>query len=219
MKLLTFYSKSHSNIYENYFLDSYNKYLKDELELIPLKIEQLSKNGEFNTEGFEETMLHKIEHVISNIDMSDEYLIYSDCDVQFFDKIVDDLLYEIGDNEIAFQDDSTGLCAGFFICKQNNKVKEYFENVLRILKSFMRNGKLPQGISDQYIINKTNRFKDIKITSLPKDKYFSVSNANNRKRWTGEDFTIPKNIKLHHANWVWGTHEKINLMNYVRNNK
>ena len=64
IKILTFYSDSHKELYEKYFLESFNKFLKKDFELDVLYIEQLSNSGAFGTSGFEETMLMKIKHII-----------------------------------------------------------------------------------------------------------------------------------------------------------
>jgi hypothetical protein len=219
MKLLTFYSETHKKMYEDYFLDSYKEYLKDELDIIPLEIEQLSKDGSFGSVGFEETMIHKLEHIINNIDLSEDYLIYADCDIHFFSPIVDDLIKELGDYDIKFQDDKVCLCAGFFICKQTEEVKNFFIKVLNILKGYMINGKLRSNISDQIIINQIYNREHINIGKLPSDKYFTVAHANGGKQWKGEDFIIPDNIKVHHSNWTVGVDRKIEMMEYIRNNK
>ena len=221
IKLLTFYSPSHEKMYNDYFFYSYNKFLKESFILIPNKIEQVSKKGGFGDEGFEETMFEKIKHIINNIDVNDESpLVFADSDIQFFGDFKEDILFELRDNDISFQSDIVCACAGFFITKQNKKTKTFFENVLSIMNNNLINGVLKKGISDQIIINHLiNNNYPLKFGSLSKDKYFTVASSNlGPKQWNGEDFIIPKNTLVHHANWTVGLDRKFQLLDYVKNN-
>jgi hypothetical protein len=219
-QLLTFYSDSHKEFYEDYFLKTFNQHLQKEFKLNTLYIDQLSSDGAFGSSGFEETMLLKIKHIINNIDIeSSDNLVYADCDIQFFKRIKEDLYEELGDYDIKFQDDITCLCAGFFICKQTPNVINFFKNVLKTLQNNMENGKLKNGLSDQIIINNfyRNKSQKIKIGKLPL-KYFTVASSEvGPQQWTGQEFSIPPNIILHHANWTVGYKNKIKLLNYIKN--
>lgn len=221
MKLLTFYSDSHEKMYNDYFLKSFNEHLSNSFELIPKKIEQISKRGGFGDKGFEETMFEKIKHIISNIDVdSDEPMVFADCDIQFLKGFSEDILTELGDNDISFQNDVVCVCAGFFITKQNDKTKSFFENVLSIMNQNLINGELKKGISDQVIINHliNNRYP-LKFGILSKNKYFTVAASNlGPKQWNGEEFQVPKDILVHHANWTVGIDRKFQLLEYVKNN-
>ena len=213
MKLLTFYSDSHTEIYENFFLKSYNLYLSESFELYAKYIPQISPTGEYNSKGFSHTMLEKIHHIINNIDITDvQPMVFSDCDVQFFSDFSQDIIKEIGNNDIAFQDDVTVLCAGFFICKQNIATLSFFEQIYRILKNEM-----DRGIDDQVIINNVLRSNPniINFGVLPSDKYYTVASTI-KSVWNGQDFTLPSTIFVHHANWTVGIKNKLQLLNIVR---
>tara|TARA_Y100000310_G_C20564804_1_gene754926 strand:+ start:437 stop:1114 length:678 start_codon:yes stop_codon:yes gene_type:complete len=218
-QLLTFYSDSHKEFYEKYFLESFNEFLKDDFSLNTLHVDQLSTNGAFGSSGFEETMLLKIKHIINNIDItSDDKLVYADCDIQFFQNIKDDLFNELGDYDIKFQDDVICLCAGFFICKQNKTVLNFFKQILLVLENNMVNGKLRGGLSDQIVINNfyNRKLHNTKIGKLPK-RYFTVASSSaGPKQWTGQPFNVPPDIILHHANWTVGYDNKIKLLNYIK---
>ena len=134
MKLLTFYSDSHKELYEEFFLESFNRLLKDSFELKSKHIDQLSKTGEYDADGFSETMVEKLVQIIDNIDITDdEPLVFADCDIQFFEDFSDDITTELGDYDIKFQDDIVCVCAGFFVCKQNDAVLNFFINMKRLL--------------------------------------------------------------------------------------
>jgi len=220
IKLLTFYSDSHKELYETFFLDSYNKYLKDSFELNVKHIDQLSPTADFGSEGFEETMFEKIKHIINNIDLSDDnIMVFADCDIQFFSDFSKDIREQLGDFNIRFQDDVACICAGFFVCKQNEESLKFFNTVLHIMESNLVDNKLNNGISDQIIMNQLIRNKNFnKVGMLPKDKYFTVAASNHgARRWNGEKFTVPKNIMVHHGNWTVGLDNKTDLMYYVKN--
>lgn len=212
LKIITFYSDSHFEIYNNFFLSSYNKFLSEN-ELISKKIEQISHTGEYESEGFDYTMIEKLSLIIESIDLSDKrFLVYSDCDVQFFSKLEFDLM----DNDIAFQQDGSpnNLCAGFFISKQNHSVLNFFKEVKQILIKNL-NGR----IHDQTIINHlfNNGYDKIKKTILPHDKYWTVAYSEIGGVWDGvRDFNIPINLIAHHANFTIGIKNKINLLKLVK---
>lgn len=217
MKLLTFFTNSHLEIYENYFLPSFESYLKNDFELLESHYEQICENGSFGSSRFGETMIGKLEHIIKNIDINDtQPLVYSDCDVQFFGEIKNDLLTEIENYDLKLQNDILCMCAGFFICKQNQNVLNFFTDVLNTLK----NSSLPND-DDQRIINEflNKKVYPLKYDTLPCDKYFTVAYANNSRQWNGEDFNIPSTILVHHANWTVGINNKLKLLEYVKSNR
>lgn len=211
-KLLTFYSETHKEMYENYFYPSFNKFLSKKYNLIENIIPQICRTGEFASHGFDEAMFKKIELIIENIDISDKnILVFSDCDIQFFS----DLEFDLQSFDILFQEDYKGMkCAGFFICKQTKKVLDFF-NLVKEEFIKIKDGK----IDDQGIINRLllkNEF-GLNWQFLPTDKYWSVGNATEGKVWNGEKINIPNNLIMHHANYTVGIKNKINLLNLIKN--
>lgn len=212
LKILTFYSDSHFEMYNNFFLPSYNKFLSEN-ELISKKIDQISPTGEYESEGFDYAMVEKLNLIIENIDLKDDrFLVYSDCDVQFFSN----LKFDLGGNDIAFQQDGSvrNLCTGFFIAKQNPSVLNFFKEARELLLKNL-NGK----IHDQTIINRmfNSGYNKIKKTILPYDKYWTVTYAINGGIWDGStDFEIPDNLIMHHANFTVGVKNKIKLLKLVK---
>lgn len=213
MKLLTFYSNSHSEMYARYFLPSYWENLVHH-RLIAKQIEQLSVNGEYETPGFDLTMLKKINLIIDNINIKDgEPFTYADCDVQFFG----DASYDLGDNDILFQNDflPNNYCAGFFIAKQNQAVLDFFVTVRDKLMQKM-NGV----IHDQTVINELlHNGYPIKAGMLPTDKYWTAAFATNGALWNGQDIAVPAGIVMHHANFTIGIQNKMALLEQVKNKR
>ena len=217
IKLLTFYSDSHKELYETFFLDSYNKYLKDSFELNAKHINQLSPTGDYGSAGFADTMLEKINHILDNIDLSDDnVLVFADCDIQFFTDFSDKIKEQLGEFNIKFQTDVSCVCAGFFICRQNETVLNFFTDVKNELDKVRVNK-----VDDQQVINQflnSGKYNAYKIGTLPKDEYFTVASSDHgARRWNGETFDVPKNIVAHHGNWTVGLDNKFKLMNFVKN--
>jgi hypothetical protein len=210
-KLITFYSESHKDIY-NIFYNSCNKYLKN-FDLKCKIINQVSPTGEYESLGFDLTMLEKIKWIIENIDTNDDnYMIFSDCDVQFFQDINEDL----GLYDILFQEDLGSYCAGFFICKQNQIILNFFEYVREALELNM-NGI----IHDQTIINHilhNDAFPNIKVGFLDRNQYWTIANVNGGRVWREEDSIshVPKEIIMHHANFTVGIKNKMSLLKQVK---
>jgi len=212
MKLLTFYSDSHFEMYAGYFLPSYQEHLSHH-QLIAKRIDQLSPSGEYEAEGFDLTMLEKIDFIIENIDLSGEPFIYSDCDVQFFGEVSHDLQ----DNDILFQNDylARNYCAGFFIAKQNQAVLDFF---VRVKKTFIAT--MNGVIHDQNIINDLLRNGyPIKADMLPANKYWTAAFATDGALWNGQQIEVPESIVMHHANFTIGIENKIALLEQVKNKR
>ncbi len=211
MKLLTFYSDSHEEMYTNYFLDSYNKYLTQSFELIPNKIDQICVSGDYGSDGFSNAMLEKINHIINNIDITDkELLVFADCDIQFFTDFSKEITDELGDYDIKFQSDVTCICAGFFVCQQSQTVLDFFKLVQNTLKSVMN-----QKVDDQQVINHIIHKHPIKWALLS-NKFFTVVMATGPKQWNGEDFELKEAIYTQHANWTVGLKNKYKLLDMAR---
>lgn len=209
-KLVTFYSETHENMYNEFFIKSYNEILKDKYKLLTKKIEQLSPTGEWASKGFDIMMVEKVKWIIENIDIDDEnILVYADCDIQFFG----DITYNLGNNDIMFQSDYSNICAGFFICKQNQNVLNFFKLVETNLVNSL-NGV----IDDQLILNKilNSGYSKISKDILPTDKYWTVGFSTNGNVWNGQDIKVP-NILMHHANFAIGLENKVKLLNLVKN--
>lgn len=216
MKLLTFYSDSHKELYETFFLDSYNTYLKGSFDLKAKHIDQLSKSGDYGSQGFADTMFEKINHVIDNIDLNDsEPMVFADCDIQFFEDFSETIINDLGSNNLMFQDDVACVCAGFFVCRQNQLMLDFFNDVRNTLDTARE-----RRIDDQQVINQflnSGKYSDYKIGKLSRDKYFTVAASNlGPRQWTGGEFNVPDQILVHHGNWTVGLENKFKIMNYVK---
>ena len=199
MKIYTIYTPSHSVLYNNYFL----KTLPNEFQIISKEIPQECETGEFYKEGWDKTCYRKVEFFIQACEENmGSHFIYSDVDIQFFGDIKDVLIGEIGDFDIACQND-TGpyYCSGFFICNANNRTLNMF-NMMK--KNYNK--------EDQTSLNEQIHLVRSKFLSR---RFFTIAHSTNSV-WNGQDFYLPNDILMHHANWTAGIDNKIRLLDLVR---
>ena len=210
MKLYTCYSDSHKEIYEDYFLKSFNDCgLNKSFDLDVTYIEQYG-SGKYATAGFNAACVDKVK-IMERAAQENigKHFIFSDCDVQFFGDFKKDILgYTNNPLDIIAQSDCGTICAGFFIAKGSEKLKTFFD--------FIRNEtpKHENAMDDQGAIN--NYLYKISHALLPSDKYFNISSVSDGWLWEeGKAYSFPKNMLIHHANFVVGVDKKIKMMNYI----
>ena len=140
-----------------------------------------------------------------------ETLIYADTDTQFFGNPEKQLLNELGDYDVAFQDDMyKNYCAGFFVCKKNERVIFLFSEIEKLLRQSL------SANNDQDVLNNVIRKFDVKHKFLS-HRFFTIGHITNKKLWNGEFIEVPKDVLVHHANWMVGLENKIRLLDMVRN--
>lgn len=207
-KVLTFFSDSHKEIYENYFLETFNKVMSDEFTLISKKIDQVSPTGEYNSKGFDLAMMKKVDLIIDNIDPNDEdVIIYADCDIVFFKKL--DLDFK--DYDIFFQNNCSpgSYCAGFFIAKQSESLLQFYKFLKQEYIKIM-NGSIDDQGALQYVMNKGQNF--IKAGMLTPEQCYSIGFNTSPKVWNGQSSNFPTNLYTFHANWTIGVNNKLALL-------
>ena len=154
--MLTFYTNRYKKLFDNYFLPSYNRYLLNEIDLIPIYIDQDDSNIKILSDQWREITQKKISYFYNYLitDKDSELVMLSDCDIVFLDKIKDQILLEMGNCDITFQADLNDVNSGFFICKNTYEIREMFKKVLENVKA---------ELSDQDIINMILRKNELKI--------------------------------------------------------
>ena len=203
MKIFTFFSESHRKLHK-LFLESLEK-TNPNIQIHSDVIAQ-SGTGIFMDKGWENSMSDKLDQIIGSCEFG-EIFIHSDSDVYFFNSIEEKILEELGDFDIAFQDDGhVGLCMGFFICRPNSNVINLFKSVKSILNEF--NG------HDQNALNSIIDSSGVKYKKLS-GLFFNYGQKYG-KVWDGEDFDIDPDILILHANWVIGVENKIKMISLVQ---
>ncbi len=215
-KLYAIYTPSHEFFLNNWFLPT----LQDDYELILEKHEQISRSGNFDQEGWRETMLFKVDIVIKGIKENwGKIFIHSDVDIQFFQPTKNIIRWLMQDKDMVIQKDSPNgnMCAGFFALRGNQKNLEIWTKIRKRLSNPEYLEKHPK-TNDQVELNRIIRInKEIKIKWAYLPKEFFGGGTLTGKRWKkGLKLPIPKNIVMHHANWTVGVKNKIEQLQYVR---
>jgi hypothetical protein len=229
MKVYIFFTKSHKILLDEWFLPS----IKDEYnaELDITEFEQKCESGTLNTDGWLETMYYKIDTILKgineHINKENNIFIHSDIDIQFFDNFIADCeeLFKKTDCDILFQRGGRSICMGFFICRANEKTKQFFTDIKIKMQQNKKhdewNAKLllniPRGFVDRYYCPR-RPFKNnynIKWSYLPYKKYINgnlvaISTKN------GQFKIPPPSTIMHHATCTLGIENKIKQLKYVR---
>jgi hypothetical protein len=225
MKLYTFYTDSHSILFENFFKPSLS--IIDNIDLVYKKEPQKCTTASYMDSGWLDTMRSKVQlHIEASRQFDDHFFIYSDCDIIFLDSnLVDVLLAELGDNDIAFQDDvqpygnRSTCCAGFFISKTNKSTLSIWENVLDRLNKLPQNTNQNDQTLLNFILNNTGSNIKYKLLS---NRFFTLAQYR-KELWDKNtncfNFDIPSDIITYHANWTHGVSNKIELLNIVKSKK
>jgi len=210
----TVVSQTHRNLLEREMLPSFpqNEKMQMNIQYIP----QLCPTGSFYEKGWHDTMHKKVDCFIEGINrlQDNELFMFIDADIVFFKDFYDDILKELEDNDIIFQNDIGGGCnTGFFVARKN-------ENVLLLInavKKYLNNFDSEQVAMTEYCFNnkKYQELQNLKWKMLPVEKYWTYGVY--RKVWDGhENFDIPNDIIMVHGNWCLYKHKNL-LLDTVKN--
>lgn len=201
MKLYTTFTPSHRQMYDEYFLPTLNG--SDNFELVSVEIPQECVTGKFYEEGWSLTCFRKVELFVDACrqNMGDIF-VYSDVDIQFFGPIKDVLIEELGEYDMAVQNDTAHYyCSGFFICRANERTLAMFEAMRDNYQS-----------EDQTTLNRHIHLCRSKFLSK---RFFTIAHLTGTV-WDGSELPIPSDILMHHANWTSGVDNKIKMMEMVK---
>jgi hypothetical protein len=164
------------------------------------------------TTGWLDAMEYKLDVILNAIEeCKDDWFIFADCDVQFLHPFIEDITNELKDNDIVCQEDKGSLCAGFFACKSNERTALLFKKI----KSDFR-----YLVNDQAALNTYKQM--VKYKLLCNKKYYTIgnvfTNVDGTSNWDNQtDIIPPKEILVHHANYVKGTKNKVKLLSLIKN--
>jgi len=208
--IYTFYTDSHVKLLNDWFMKTISDTDKD--KVIVKKFEQACSSGEFMSEGWNVTMLKKVEYIQECIAL-DKPFFHLDSDIQFFDSWYDEYMEILitEDIDILAQSDGSTICCGFMGINPSNKMKLVFEEVYELTKT----GKSG---NDQLALNSIINKHNVKVKYLGEECFSIWRNTAGRVWEPGMFVSPPDNMKMHHANFVVGMDKKIELMKQVRNN-
>lgn len=199
MKIYTYYTDSHKGLFDEWF----SKTVTD-LEINATVGEQECKSGSYYQDGWKKTTMKKVDVFIKAVkENMNDIFVFSDVDIQFFGPIKEQLINELGEADIAIQNDyKGGLCSGFFVCRGN-------ERTLRMFETMKQNES--QYLEDQYALNMNLHLCNVKVLS---ERFWTFGAYGTQ--WKGQNFDIPDNLLMHHSNWTEGIENKIKLLEIVR---
>ena len=198
--LYTFYTPSHKQLFDEWFLPS----LKDQVDLHVFEFPQTCKTARYMSQGWTRTTIRKIEMLLHAIERHpNRPIVYADVDIQFFEPFVEDLLSELKGHDLVIQRNGPGGmgCTGFMAFYGSRKVKRLFLKALALMKS-------DRETSDQPAINQAIATSKIKWKLLP-NRYACAGTLSGQHWNPHEPLLLPYPLILHHANWTVGIENKI----------
>jgi hypothetical protein len=213
-KLYCMYTPDFSTLFNEYFLPS----IKDDFELVAVEYPQDCPLGTFRSEGWEKTMLYKLEllqrAIIEN--WNDQIFFYADIDILFLEPILEEALACLGTNDFVVQQGwpRNGLCAGFFVMKGNEKTWKLITAAYDLLEKKIC-------VDDQKAIElalENFRKEEISWDFLPSKQFANGRRVlKNSKELYSKDslLELDPSILLFHANCCIGLENKYHFLERV----
>jgi hypothetical protein len=172
---------------------------------------QRSVTGGYGTDGFNATCMDKVDLILGAIEREREPFLYSDVDVRFYGRVVDDLMACLGADDMACQwDGQGGMCAGFMVIRPSERTAAFWRRVREVMVG-------DPSIHDQDVMNALRAMRgegDAFIVALP-SRYWTAGLSG--VIWeSGMPVSPPADLLVHHANWTIGVANKLALLEEVR---
>lgn len=174
--------------------------------------------NEYGSDNFVELCFKRIEHLITELENSNEDFVMIDTDVAFAGDPTGhlELVQKLSDYDFVFQTDQpvgSTICNGFFYIRNNQKTIEFFKKFLILSKSFRENEKTIKNkeIHDQYLMNQilvNNHPQGRELNSMVKWSLFPVTFATNGHLYFSVNETFGSELVVH-CNFCVG--EKIKI--------
>lgn len=181
--------------------DRFVSTIKDNWELNLIKLDTLNGDNNFGSDQFIYALTKKSEIVLNAIKENlntDNIIIVSDLDIQFFGPCTDIILSSLNGKDIIFQREWLGqelINGGFIVIRPNERTLRFYENV--ILHDFSKYEYIDQGALQEELL--TN--KEIKWGFLPVEYFYGRTHA----------VPIPDKILYHHATCTGATETHTSL--------
>lgn len=208
MNFYTMVTPSHRDFLQRLLMN-----IPDSLTPVIHEHKQECPSATFRTEGWDAATKHKLQIFLGAAHKEDVF-VGGDVDLQFFGDPVPSLLEQLGDADMAFQLDGPNelLCTGFFICRGNEKTQNIFSKCLK-----RYDGTAFPLRNDQDVFNEIKNLVNYKVLDK---RFWSVWRAfktptNDFNKWEGQEFDVPQDILMHHANWCLYD-MKMQLLDFVR---
>lgn len=211
MKAVSFYTDSHAEMMYDFCMPGVmangfvGEFVKSERQICP--------SGAFNTDGFADCMLEKLDLLIEQ--PIGERVLYIDADCMLFDNAKTFFeSIQLAKNQIAFQWDNGQLCCGVVLWEQTEQTRRWWQ----LVRSYAE----ITGMIDQSAMNQLlNSVKDprrmfVSVVALPFPTVGNWSHVRlQNKLWDGERFALPTPCYLWHANFTIGIENKMKMLRFV----
>lgn len=187
MKLFCCFTPAHEILFTNYFAPS----VSSEFSITSYRLE-IAGAGDFLSSEFLQCIHQKIDLILDSIRQHQgDIIAWSDIDIQFFDLQPSGLEKIIGENDIVFQKEGPKVDevnTGFFVCRCNQAVENFFLQVRDGLKS---NLKANEQLVANQLLQKGSR--NLSWGFLPL-KFYARSHG----------WPPPRDMVIYHANYSSG---------------
>lgn len=229
IKVHTLFTDSHKKFLTDYFLPTFP--FRKEIELTLLHREQHCKSVVFESEGWHKTMCDKAQSFVDGIEQckDNEIFMFIDPDIQFFGDFYDDIIKLIQNYDVVWQNDVLGgVNTGFFAARNNKLTRNFFRTVIGNLKDFAQ-----EQVLANHLLANLQKYPTINIkwsylperywtygyvVPLPSEKHPTRIKGGIRGHWVedADNFELPKDILIHHANWTSTHEDKFKLLDLVK---
>ena len=239
MNLYFLSSPSHNVLQNDWFLPS----IQDDFSLVQQDVIQLCPDGTYRSPGFREMMAQKVDLIIRAIhDNPKEVFLYSDVDVQLFRSIQEDVdILMTGRDLLLLRDSPRGvICPGFLAGRGTDNMLRLWSEIRESLcgegkkddQDYLNEHLLGQPtitslVGSRFLYRLSGRYWPVRYRKssegfgvrwdyLP-PRYYCFGAKAWRKWGPGDSLNIPRDIAVHHANWVYGIDGKIQQLRAVKN--
>jgi nucleotide-diphospho-sugar transferase len=185
MKIFCCHTPSHNKLYHEDFVPTIPAGFTVQSEII-----EMFGEGHYDSPQFVPCVVKKVDLILQSLHQNaGSVIIWSDVDIQFYRLTPETAMAELGDHDIAFQAAGVPpneINSGFFICRCNQRVIQFFEKIRHSLCHE------EAGEIEERVINKllpTLSESELSWCMLPRS-FYARSN-----KWPP-----PRNLVLHHAN-------------------
>lgn len=218
MKVVTLYSPSHKEMYENFFLPSLPK--DDRIELKVIEVPQLAgEKPEFNSPEWKQFMYLKADTLYNELISTpeDDFYLFLDVDIIIVNNFVDFISQEMENHDMVCQSDSCNpvvhdYCTGVIAIRNNWASRLALETANKLYKgtAFLKNEQeaLTYTLDNSFLFEGLENFRYKTLDFANAFTYGSFG-----RHWHGQDFELPpkENLYFVHANYT-DYENKINLL-------
>lgn len=122
IRMYSSYTDSHAEMFERFFEPT----VPESFELCAFKFDQECPTGEYHSKGWVQAVARKIEVIRDGIERAieegDDFIMFSDCDIQYFEDCAQDITRLMQYHDFIAQDDDV-YCTGFMAIRCDDRAR------------------------------------------------------------------------------------------------